>query len=144
VAIDLVLDVFHAAGEVMNRDRKEIDKIIRKVTANRMTREAAARALRVSLRTIHNYSKRYFDYGPDGLIDHRCGHFRKIKPEQEARIVACKLDRPRCSARWIRDRLKLNVSVEAVRLVLFKHRLNRANLGPVSKFATGTSGWQPF
>ena len=112
--------------------------------ANRLTPQEAATLLQVSLRTVHNYAKRYLDHGPDGLIDRRHGHFRKIKPEEEARIIACKLDRPKASARWVRDRLKLNVSVEAVRLVLIKHHLNHTNLRPVSQFATGAYKWEPF
>jgi len=118
--------------------------IIGKVVAAQMTRAEAAAALRVSVRTIHNYEKRYLNHGFDGLIDHRRGHYRKITPEQEVCIVACKLDGPDRSAHWIRDRLKLDVSVEAVRLILEKHRLSRTQLGVVSNFALSRHRWEPF
>lgn len=127
----------------MKTNGHAIKKTIAKVIDNRMTRKQAARTLRVSPRTIHNYVRKYLDQGPDGLLDHRRGHFRKIDPELEGRIVALRLDRPTYSARWLRDRMKLNVSVEAVRQVLLKYRLNRRNLGPRSKLST-SSGWDPF
>ncbi len=100
-----------------------------------MTRKQAARMLRVSLRTIHNYVKKYLDQGSEGLLDHRRGHFRKIGTDLERRIVALRLDRPAYSARWLRDRMKLNVSVETVRQVLLKYGLNRGNLGPRSNLS---------
>jgi len=128
----------------MNRHRQAIYTTVKNVTANRITRDQAARALGVSVRTIHNYVKNYLEHGPDGLEDHRRGHFRKIEPEQEIRILACKLDRPSSSARWVRDRLKLPVSAEAVRQVFLKHRLNRSNLGPVRTSMTISRRWEPF
>jgi transposase len=128
----------------MKRHRDSIYKTVKNVTANRITRKQAAKSLGVSLRTIHNYVKYYLDQGPEGLQDHRRGHFRKIEPEQEFSILTCKLDRPSSSARWVRDRLKLPVSVEAVRQVLLKHRLNRSNLGPVSRAITVPRKWDPF
>ena len=128
----------------MSRDRKAINKTIKNLTANRITRKEAARVLGVSLRTIQNYLKKYLDQGPEGLRDRRRGHFRKIEPEQETRILACKLDRPYCSARWVRDRLKLPVSVEAVRQVLLRHRLDHSSLGPRSRLSTISYKWDPF
>jgi len=128
----------------MKKDITAAGGIIGRVVAAQMTRAEAAAALRVSVRTIHNYEKRYLNYGFEGLIDHRRGHFRKITPEQEAIIVACKLDGPNRSAHWIRNHLKLDVSVEAVRLVLEKHRLNRTHIGIVSNFALNRHRWEPF
>lgn len=96
-----------------------------------LSRLEAAGVLGVTLRTIHRYVKKFLDRGPEGLLDHRQGHFRKLKPEQEARIAASKLEKTHRSARWIRDHLRLPVSVEAVRLVLVKHYLNRISLPPV-------------
>jgi len=126
------------------RHRQAIYKTVKNVTSNRITREQAARDLGVSVRTIHNYVKNYLDRGPEGLQDHRRGHFRKIAPEQEIRILACKLDRPSSSARWVRDRLKLPISLEAVRQVFLKHRLNRSNLGPARASTTSSTRWEPF
>ena len=128
----------------MKRHRQILNNTIRSVTANRMTREQAARVLGVSVRTIHNYVKNFLAQGPDGLRDHRRGHFRKIDLELESRILAYKLDRPDCSARWVRDRLKLSVSVEAVRQILLKHHLNRSNLGPARGSSMTPREWDPF
>ena len=128
----------------MNRDRRIIYKTVLNVTAHRVTRKQAAKLLGVSVRTIHNYVKNYIDHGPEGLQDHRCGHFRKIEVDQEMRILACKLDQPASSARWVRDRLKLPVSVEAVRQVLLKHRLNRSSLGIERATIKIPRGWSPF
>jgi transposase len=129
---------------LMKRDRQLKQKVIRNVAANRMTRTQAAKLLGVSIRTIHNYMKNYALRGPEGLQDHRHGHYRKIEPEQEIRILACKLDQPSSSARWVRDRLKLPVSVEAVRQVLLRHRLNRSSLGIVDLSLKHPRGWNPF
>lgn len=128
----------------MKRDRQLIYKIVKSVTTNRITRKQAAKRLGVSIRTIHNYVKHYLMYGPEGLQDRRRGHFRKIEPDQEYRILACKLDQPSSSARWVRDRLKLPVSVETVRQILLKHRLNRSNLGLDRASIKISRGWSPF
>lgn len=69
--------------------------------------------------------------GPEGLKDQRKSNYRKLQLEEESRIVACKSEKSHRSARWIRDYLKLPVSVEVVRLVLVKHHLNRISLPPV-------------
>jgi transposase len=128
----------------MNRNQNAIYATVRDVTANRITREHAARILGVSVRTVHNYVKKFVEKGPDGLRDRRRGHFRKIATDQEFCILACKLDRPGSSARWVRDRLKLAVSVEAVRQVFLKHRLNRSNLGSESTLIRSSRRWEPF
>lgn len=91
----------------------------------------AAGVLGVCLKTIHRYVKKFLDRGPQGLLDCRRGHYRKLKPEQEEHIVALKREKIHRSARWIRDHLRPHVSVEAVRLVLVKHHLNRISLPPV-------------
>jgi transposase len=96
---------------------------VRDVINGRLRRRDAAEILGVSLRTVHSYVKKYMNEGQEGLIDHRRGHFQKLNPEQEIRIVACKTERPYRSARWIRDWLKLPVSPEAVRQILLKHRM---------------------
>jgi hypothetical protein len=88
--------------------------------------------LKASLRTIHNYVKKYEQEGPTGLIDHRRGHHSKLTAQNVEDIIHCKKERPQRSARWIRDRLKLNVSVETVRQTLTKYQCanahNRQNL----------------
>jgi len=128
----------------MNGHRQAVRKSIRRVINGNLARKDAAKLLRVSLRTVHNYVRKFLDHGPEGLLDHRRGHFRKIGPEQEVRIVACKLDGPGRSARWIRDRLKLAVSVEAVRQVLLKHELNKISSQPRSKVSMRSYKWDPF
>jgi transposase len=84
----------------------------------------AARKLGVTPRTVQNYIRRFREQGPEGLQDRRTGNHRKLSFEEEAAIVACKQERPQRSARLIRDLLRLNVSPEAVRLVIAKHDLN--------------------
>lgn len=128
----------------MDRRRRIVKNTISKVIHEGLDYREAAAVLGVSIRTVHNYVRRYLDHGPEGLLDRRCGHFRKIEPDQETRILVCKLDRPYCSARWIRDRLKLPVSVEAVRQVLLKYHLNRSNLGPNTRSARVAPQWDPF
>jgi len=101
------------------------EKVIRDLLTRRCDYSAAARELGVTPRTVHNYYARFLKHGPDGLKDRRKGNHRKLTPEEEAAIVACKKERPQRSARFIRNRLGLKVSEEAVRLVLVKHGLNR-------------------
>lgn len=115
------------------------------VLEGRVSRREAAQLLESNERTIYNYLKRYLSEGPVGLIDHRRSHFRKIQPEQELKILIHKLDNPRRSARWIRDRLKLPVSVEAVRQVLSRHGLNRCvSDDPKSNYRARLDHWDPF
>jgi transposase len=94
------------------------------VVDKRLNPDMAAKLLETSVRTIANYKKKYIRQGALGLVDQRRGHFRKVTPETERKIVECKLQKPHRSARWIRHWLKLDVSVETVRQVLVKHHLN--------------------
>ena len=128
----------------MASNNKAIAKIVVRRMNGTLDRKQAAKLLGVSVRTIHNYVRKFVDDGPDGLLDHRAGHYRKIHPEQEMKIVACKLDRPDRSARWIRDRLKLTVSVETVRQVLLKYHLNHMSIQPRSRLSTSSYRWDPF
>ncbi len=104
------------------------EKVIKGILTRKLKLNEAARELGVTPRTVHNYFHRFLQHGSEGLKDHRKGNRRKLTPEEEAAIVACKLERPERSVRRIRDRLGLKVSEEAVRLVLVKHRLNRRSL----------------
>lgn len=104
------------------------EEIIRGVVARKLSYAEAARQLRVTPRTVHNYYHRFLEHGAQGLKDRRKGNYRKLSLDQEATIVQYKLERPQRSARLIRDRLGLKVSEEAVRLVLVKHHLNRKAL----------------
>jgi transposase len=97
-------------------------RVIQKVIAGELRPAVAAERLEVSVRTIYNHIKKYSEHGLEGLIDHRCGHYHKINPEEQRQIISYKIRRPQRSTRWIRDRLKLKVSVEAVRQVLIKHQ----------------------
>ena len=110
------------------------EEVIKKVITGKIKYDQAARQLRVTSRTVQNYCSRFLKDGPQGLKDRRRGNHRKISPLQEVAIVTYKLERPQRSARLIRDRLRLGVSEEAVRLVLVKHRLSGsgalANVGP--------------
>ena len=99
-------------------------EIIKDVITGKLRCDQAARQLEVTPRTVQNYCRRFLERGPDGLEDHLRGNHRKITAQEEAAIIAFKLERPKRSARLIRDRLRLNVSEEAVRLILAKHHLN--------------------
>lgn len=104
------------------------EKVIKEVLTGRQRYPDAARRLGVTPRTIHNYFHRFLENGSEGLKDHRKGNHRKLTPEEQAAIVACKQERPQRSVRLIRDLLGLKVSEEAVRLILVKHHLNRKAL----------------
>jgi transposase len=121
----------------MLKSKEIAAKVTEMVIEGQLSRLEAAELLEATLRTIHNYVKKYVKHGPEGLIDHRCGHHRKLTSEQVARIVECKVQRPHRSARWIRDWLKLPVSVETVRQTLMKHGLNHADSDVGSRVVVG-------
>jgi transposase len=108
----------------MVRSREIVRRVTRMVIDKNISPRGAADLLEVNVRTIYNCAKRYALHGAAGLIDHRHGTYRKLTAEMERRIVECKMQKPRRSARWIRNWLKLDVSVECVRRVLVKHHLN--------------------
>lgn len=91
----------------------------------------ASKKLNCSVRTIERYIKNYLDFGVDGLRDKRGGNNRKLTKKQELRIVEAKREGRHRSARFIRDKLGLEVHEDAVRRVLVKHHLNRISLPPV-------------
>lgn len=111
----------------MDLHKEPLNKTVQEVVKGILDIRKAAEVVGVSHRTIHNYVRRFLDQGSGGLLDRRRGHFRKLRTEQEADIVSCKREKPHRSAQWIRNYLKLPVSVETVRLVLVKHHLNRIN-----------------
>jgi transposase len=127
----------------MVKSKEIVRRVVQMVLDGRIGRRKAAELLEVTERTIRNYLARYLEHGAEGLVDRRRGSYRKIGPDREVEILALKLDRPQRSARWIRDRLKLPVTVEAVRRVLVKHGLSRNGL-PRSGFALGKDRWSPF
>lgn len=96
-------------------------RVIQMVIEEKLSHTDAADLLETSVRTIRNYVKRYLKQGREGLVDRRRGNPHKLNPEIERQIVECKGQRPQRSAHWIRDWLKLGISVEAVRRVLVKH-----------------------
>lgn len=104
---------------VMHRER-----VIKGILARKLRLSEAAQELGVTPRTIHNYFHRFLERGSEGLKDHRKGNHRKISQAEKEAIIMCKQERPKRSARMIRDLLRLKVTEEAVRLVLVKHRLN--------------------
>jgi len=108
----------------MIRSKEIVRRVTEMVIDKSVSANTAAELLETSVRTIFNYARKYMLYGAAGLIDRRRGNYRKITLETEKQIVECKIQRPHRSARWIRDRLKLDVSVESVRQVLVKHGLN--------------------
>jgi transposase len=105
----------------MIHSRAIVTIVTKMITDGTLTRREAADLLEASIRTIHNYVRRYQERGDEGLIDHRGGNFCKLTQEKIQKIINCKLQKPQRSARWIRDWLKLDVSVETVRRVLITH-----------------------
>src|SRR5262245_46144774 len=114
----------------MSLSRTNVAAVTQLVEEGKLSRQEAAKVLKTSVRTIHNYIKKYKEYGAAGLVDHRGGHYAKLTPITVQEIIRCKQERPQRSARWIRDRLKLNVSVETVRQTLVRHNLNSMRMGP--------------
>ena len=104
------------------------EKVIKGVLTRKLRYNEAARELGVTPRTIHNYFHRFLEQGAEGLRDRRRGNYRKLTLAEEEAIITYKQERPQRSARLIRDLLGLKVSVEAVRLVLVRHHLNRRAL----------------
>ena len=109
----------------MDQLRETQRKTIQEVVRGSLDRRAAAEILGVSPKTIKRYVKKFLDQGPEGLLDRRHGNFHRLGAEHIARIVALKQEKPHRSAQWLLNNLKLPVSVEAVRMVLVKHHLNR-------------------
>jgi transposase len=107
----------------MIQSKEIVRRVMEMVIDKRVSKSTAADLLETSVRTIFNYRSKYMLQGAAGLIDHRRGIYRKVTPEIEKQIVQCKLQKPERSARWIRNRLKLAVSVETVRS---KHSVQRA------------------
>jgi transposase len=115
------------------------EQVIRELLIGNRKHKEAAHELGVTPRTIHNYLHRFLQNGPEGLKDRRKGgNHRKLTPAEEAAIVASKQERPHRSTRLIRDRLGLNVSEEAVRLILVKHSLNKKALAANNSSGQGS------
>ena len=97
------------------------EQMVQSLMAKKISSTEAARTLKVTTRTIQNYMRRFVTRGPEGLKDHRTGNHFKLTPSERAAILVCKQENPQRSARLIRDRLGLQVSEEAVRLILVKN-----------------------
>ena len=108
----------------MIKSREIVKRVTQMVVRKMVTPTSAAELLETSVRTIFNYSRKYTRAGAAGLVDRRHGHYRKITPDIERQIVEMRRLKAARSARWIRNRLRLDVSVETVRRVLKKHKLN--------------------
>jgi transposase len=112
----------------MSKNVETTGRIIQTVIDRKLSHREAAVLLDTSIRTIHNYIKRYLEHGRDGLVDHRRSNNHKLSADMERRIVECKAQRPERSAQWIRDWLKLGVSLEAVRRVLIKNHFTNGRI----------------
>jgi len=114
----------------MIKSREIVRRVTQMVVDKSVSRSAAAELLETSARTISNYTRRYLIYGAYGLVDRRHGNYRKLTAETEQRIVECKMMNFHRSACWIRNRLRLDISVESVRQVLVKYNLNGRTYRP--------------
>lgn len=110
----------------MVRNREIVRRITLMVMNKKISPRDAADLLEANVRTVYNYAKRYELHGASGIIDHRHGNYRKLTVEMERRVVECKLQNAQRSACWIRNWLKLDVSVECVRKILVKHAVLRS------------------
>lgn len=116
----------------MVRSREIVRRVTQMVIDKNISPRGAADLLEADVRTVYNCAKRYALQGAVGLIDHRRGTYRKLTAEMELRIVECKRQKPQRSARWIRNWLRLDVSVECVRRILVKHNLHGDRVsGPI-------------
>lgn len=97
------------------------EQMVQSLLAKQISSREAARALNVTPRTVQNYMRRFLTRGLEGLKDHRTGNHFKLTQSDKTAILVCKQENPQRSARLIRDRLRLQVSEEAVRLILIKN-----------------------
>ena len=113
----------------MDRYKQAIrTKVVGEVLSGKLSCAQAAQSLGVNVRTLQNYLVKFRQQGAQGLLDRRHGHFYKLRSEHEELIVKQKFKHPYFSALWIRNYLRLPVSVETVRQVLVRHHLNRSAL----------------
>jgi transposase len=108
----------------MIKSQEVVRRVLEMVLCKQLTVSEASELLESSVRTVFTYIKRYQHKGPAGLVDRRHGNHHKLTPEMEKQIIEYKLQKPQRSACWIRNRLKLDVTVECIRMVLVKHGLN--------------------
>lgn len=101
------------------------------VIRGKITKKEAFLKLGKSARTIRRYTKSYLEQGEESLKDKRGGNNQKLTKKEELEIVKAKREGKHRSARFIRDKLSLNVSEDTVRRVLVKHHLSRISLPPV-------------
>jgi len=115
--------------------------------AGHLARRVAAAVLDVTVRTLRRYLRRYRQRGADGLRDRRGGPRPRFTLTQAAASVDTKRAGPQRSARKIRDRRQLPLSLEAVRQVLIRHglaRLGRPPVQPIQRFVAAAPNalWQ--
>lgn len=106
-------------------------QVMGRLVSGLITREKAQSLLRVKSRTLRKYLKTIKEKGFDGLKDQRRSNLIKITPEIEKEIVGAKKKGLYRSARFIKDKLKLNVHRQTVWRIFVKHDLNRATLPPI-------------
>lgn len=97
----------------------------------KLSKVEAAEKLEKSVRTVNRLAKSYIERGGEALKDKRGGNNRKLTKKKELEIAKTKREGKHRSARFIRDKLDLDVSEETVRRVLVKYHLNRISLPPV-------------
>jgi len=108
----------------MVKSKEIVQRVTQMVVDKDISPRVAAGLLEANVRTVYNYVKKYSRLRGVGFVEHRGGHHRKLSLENEQSIAEYKRQKPERSACWIRNRLKLNVSVECVRKVLVKYDLN--------------------
>ncbi len=99
----------------MDQDRWSLKhELIRQLLDGQLPLAEAAQRLGCSLRTIRRYRTRFLQTGPEGLRERRGGNHQKLTRAQELAIVQAKRQGPHRSARWIRDHLRLRLTVQTV------------------------------
>lgn len=109
-------------------------QVMGRLISGLITREKAQDLLGVKSRTIRKYLKIVKEKGLDGLKDKRKSNHIKITPEVEKEIVQVKKKGLHRSARFVKDKLKLDVHRQTVWRIFVKHDLNRATLPPIKPY----------
>lgn len=121
--------------------------LIKNLTQKKVKAAEVATLLGVTPRTVNRLKKKFLEFGPEGLKDHRGGNHQKLTVQQVKNICQLKRQGSWRSARFIRDQLRLPVHPKTVWWVLAKNNLTHLNsrrLKPLQRFVARSPNdlWQ--